>query len=769
MTWSFDSIFGTPGKNGESRPCSTDWNPLNVGKQTRSDPQEKVSSTHATYPCRSPPGQAAGSLRRSFSPLPATPTESQLAVSGDQVRDLLTQPEMTLEIRPVHDRERARAAWRHTFGPHHYMEGGLAMNAHFFVCRLRGPAAPGAAAAEAGSDRASDTSLGPAVGFVSACMMPGGSEARSRATYRENRLVVLPQYQGFGLGPKLSEAVAQLHLDAGKLYFSVTAHPRLGAHRQREATKPGGVGLWAACANNMTWKHTNLATNLSARRNTKRDPDAPPGRPGRPRKINTVTSAGGATSSSSIGSSSIFSAPPLGDGDVEMAFGAGADPTEDAGHGAGDASAGMINDSAPAALLPKRTRGRPRKGTEHLYAPVAPKPEQRKPGRPRTRSLAAEPGKVKPRFTFNHKYVGADRAAYASVCARVDAEEARAKEARGKPRSEAVAMSPRQVGVRGAADPVVIQPSQGDSALAAEPDHFAEGLDHESDEVLMLCDMFGVDVGMAEILLLEADGDLSRAIQIHFDGLTARDVVASAAEGAGEGASSGTAISSTVNSSTASSSTANSSIVNSSTANSSIANSSIANGSTASSSSSTANNSSSSAGAFLPNTSQPDSLAAGLRSLDLGSESALGSGACVDQLLTLFAPRLTRGRALALSSSFGADVCACADVWLAELEETASQRVASVRSSQSLAGSQPQLSQMSQLSQPRLLESQDSVIEIPDTSDEEEGEKPRAAFGGAFGGAPGNKRALSQGDSQEDGATNALPTPMSAFKRAKTE
>ena len=38
-------------------------------------------------------------------------------------------------------------------------------------------------------------------------------------------------YQGYGIGPRLSDAVAQKFLDQGKRYNSRTAHPRLGAYR----------------------------------------------------------------------------------------------------------------------------------------------------------------------------------------------------------------------------------------------------------------------------------------------------------------------------------------------------------------------------------------------------------------------------------------------------------------------------------------------------------------------------------------------------------
>jgi len=48
---------------------------------------------------------------------------------------------------------------------------------------------------------------------------------------REHRTVVLPDYQGLGIGPRISDAVAQIHINEGKRYFSRTAHPRFGGYR----------------------------------------------------------------------------------------------------------------------------------------------------------------------------------------------------------------------------------------------------------------------------------------------------------------------------------------------------------------------------------------------------------------------------------------------------------------------------------------------------------------------------------------------------------
>jgi GNAT superfamily N-acetyltransferase len=69
---------------------------------------------------------------------------------------------------------------------------------------------------------------GQLVGFVASMTYPSGTVQNA---WREHRLVIHPDYQGFGFGPRLSEIVAQHYLDNGKRYFSKTSHPRLGGYR----------------------------------------------------------------------------------------------------------------------------------------------------------------------------------------------------------------------------------------------------------------------------------------------------------------------------------------------------------------------------------------------------------------------------------------------------------------------------------------------------------------------------------------------------------
>ena len=78
-------------------------------------------------------------------------------------------------------------------------------------------------------------------GFSSAICNPARGLTNA---WREHRTVVLPDYQGLGLGSKLSNTVAQIFKDAGYRYFSKTAHPKLGEHRNNS-------NLWKPTATNL--------------------------------------------------------------------------------------------------------------------------------------------------------------------------------------------------------------------------------------------------------------------------------------------------------------------------------------------------------------------------------------------------------------------------------------------------------------------------------------------------------------------------------------
>jgi GNAT superfamily N-acetyltransferase len=70
---------------------------------------------------------------------------------------------------------------------------------------------------------------GEAVGFASSIAQPSGTMQNA---WRGHRTVVLPDYQGLGIGVLLSDAVAEMHVCNGLRYFSKTAHARMGEHRE---------------------------------------------------------------------------------------------------------------------------------------------------------------------------------------------------------------------------------------------------------------------------------------------------------------------------------------------------------------------------------------------------------------------------------------------------------------------------------------------------------------------------------------------------------
>lgn len=114
----------------------------------------------------------------------------------------LHRPELDIEIYPC-----SNEVWGY-FAPHHYLSESLNKSAHCYLA----------------------LSDGKVVGFVASLAYPSGSVQNA---YREHRLVIHPDYQGFGIGPRLSEAIAQHYLDNGKRYFSKTSHPRLGGYRDQ--------------------------------------------------------------------------------------------------------------------------------------------------------------------------------------------------------------------------------------------------------------------------------------------------------------------------------------------------------------------------------------------------------------------------------------------------------------------------------------------------------------------------------------------------------
>lgn len=113
-------------------------------------------------------------------------------------------------VRPRIDIRIAQAtdeAWAR-FAPHHYLDHDLHRSAMPFIATIDGEA----------------------VGFVGVIHYP---QQKYGLTYREHRVVVLPDYQGVGIGNRISEAVAACFKTTGYPYFSLTSHPAMIAHRRK--------------------------------------------------------------------------------------------------------------------------------------------------------------------------------------------------------------------------------------------------------------------------------------------------------------------------------------------------------------------------------------------------------------------------------------------------------------------------------------------------------------------------------------------------------
>jgi GNAT superfamily N-acetyltransferase len=138
----------------------------------------------------------------------------------------LRRPELVLEIYPC-----SNEVWSH-FAQYHYLSESLNKASHCYLAVWDGQV----------------------VGFESVMTYPSGTVQNA---WREHRLVIHPDYQGFGFGHALSEAVAQHYVDNGKRFFSKTSHPRLGEYRDNS-------DMWRATSKNHM-RRKDAKSSLSSR------------------------------------------------------------------------------------------------------------------------------------------------------------------------------------------------------------------------------------------------------------------------------------------------------------------------------------------------------------------------------------------------------------------------------------------------------------------------------------------------------------------------
>jgi hypothetical protein len=126
-------------------------------------------------------------------------TDSKVLVE----RGFFQRPPIKLEIEPC-----KRSAWS-IFAPHHYLSSTI-LNSSRCWCVWWG---------------------NKLVGFTSVIAFPHGVIKKA---WREHRTVVLPDFQGMGIGVRISDAIANHYVtDLGCRFFSKTAHPRMGEYRDR--------------------------------------------------------------------------------------------------------------------------------------------------------------------------------------------------------------------------------------------------------------------------------------------------------------------------------------------------------------------------------------------------------------------------------------------------------------------------------------------------------------------------------------------------------
>lgn len=88
---------------------------------------------------------------------------------------------------------------------------------------------------------------GEIIGFSATLPLPSGT---LKNAYRGHRTVILPDYQGLGLGVRFSNAIAEIHINEGKRYYSKTSHIRMGEYRNNS-------NLWKASSKNKV-KRTDM-------------------------------------------------------------------------------------------------------------------------------------------------------------------------------------------------------------------------------------------------------------------------------------------------------------------------------------------------------------------------------------------------------------------------------------------------------------------------------------------------------------------------------
>lgn len=113
-----------------------------------------------------------------------------------------TRPELVLTIKGT-----SAEMWRY-FSKYHYLDTAISKSAHYYVLLL--------------GDKP--------IGFHAAIH---STNRDIHSYWRGHRTVILPEFQGMGIGTAFSDAIAEMYVSKGMRYFSKTAHPSFGEHREK--------------------------------------------------------------------------------------------------------------------------------------------------------------------------------------------------------------------------------------------------------------------------------------------------------------------------------------------------------------------------------------------------------------------------------------------------------------------------------------------------------------------------------------------------------
>jgi ABC-type lipoprotein export system ATPase subunit/GNAT superfamily N-acetyltransferase len=141
-------------------------------------------------------------------------------------RGCLHRPHIRIEITPCDPKD----VWPF-FRRHHYLSSKINHAANAWVAKV------------------GDT----LVGFTSILAFPNGN---MKNAWREHRTVVVPEWQGMGIGNAISETIASEVVRTGYRFFSKTAHPAMGEHRNHSA-------LWRPTSKNGIRRHDYAVSRVN--------------------------------------------------------------------------------------------------------------------------------------------------------------------------------------------------------------------------------------------------------------------------------------------------------------------------------------------------------------------------------------------------------------------------------------------------------------------------------------------------------------------------